>query len=1042
MRIAFRGASSAALLVGLAGGVLPAWGQQAQQTVQIAPADASGPQEAAAPAAVDQTRPVAPAAAQADSDKVVITGSLIQGTPEDTALPVEVFSQAEMEDQGSPTALEFAKNLTISGPTTGESYYFGGSAPGIVSYNLRGLGADKTLTLLNGRRVSENASNIPMAALARTEVLKDGAAVTYGADATGGVVNFITRDHFVGLEAKASYKYVDGSDGDYNASLLAGVGDDRVNFMISAEYEHRSRLNTLDRDFTYDSLDPTKPGYNPAPWSTLTNLAGWVTRGALPAVPDATANGEWGSPLGLVSDFTPASCAAVGGRYDNAYTCAYNYIPYYRLVENNDIYRAYAQLNATVNDRMDVHVEASYGEVSTPQVMGSPSQPIVRGPALATGLTYQFYVPITNPYAAEFATMHGLTGVSGFTPVTYRMLAHGGNAYLANGDGFGVPDKIDNQTWRVSAGVKGSFGDWAGFLKDTNYDFAVTYNQAISSNTHADVIGYRLEEALNGFGGPGCNAADLDPTRFGTQNPAAAGQGNCHWWNPFSTSFAKQPVLGLSNPNYVVGDENTAELTRWMFDPRANDTIAHNLTIDLVFNGKLPFELPGGQVAWALGGQGRMSESRQDNPDPIYNGTIECAWPHGTTSANGAGSANLEANPLPPSDPNYRGCTPDAPGPFVLFATSPSNYSDRQQQSVFGELQIPVFDRLNLQAAVRREDFSGGLGATVYKFAGKWDVWGPLSVRGSYGTNYQTPPVGVIPGTVTNSARTYSVAANNWLGAQFITDSSLKPETAKSWNVGVIWQSRGIAVSHDFRVIVDYFDIRTKDEIGQIADPNQIASLVFNGAGGTITTCDPNVQPLLNRITFNSGCTVGMSGVGSFSSVSTLYGNGPGQTTNGYDIQVNYSLPLGPGDLALDLTATKVTELKTGPTSLDGVVVSSGDDRLGYLNFATVAAAAPEWRANFSANYKMARHNFRLGVNYVSAVTDERPGIQYGENGEDWITADFTYRYELSDSFSLTGTVANIFDRDPPPAQEEFGYDPRMGNPLGRTFEVGLKKTF
>ncbi len=1024
MNSLLRGASSAALIVGLAG-AYPAFAQN------------SGP-------AVDKVAaPQAEPAAEKTEDRVVITGSLIKGTPEDAALPVEVYTQEELENQGSPTALEFAKTLTIAGPVTGESYYFGGVAPGTVSYNLRGIGADKTLVLLNGRRTSQNASNIPQAAIARTEILKDGAAVTYGADATGGVVNFITRDHFVGLEASAQYKYIDGSDGDYGASILGGIGNDAVNFLWSAEYEHRSRLNTLDRDWTYDSFNPKVAGYNAAPWSTFTNLAAWQPRGALPAIPSVTANGEWGTPVGgLVPDFTQASCEAVGGRFDNANSCSYNYISYYRLVENQDTYRVYTQINANLSDRMKFHAEASFGEVSVPQVMGSPSQPMIGGPALATGSTYQFYVPITNPYAAEFAASHNIVGASGLTPLTYRLLAHGGDFFMANGDGFGVADKIDNQVWRASAGINGSFGDWAGIFKDINYDFAVTFNQSNSYNTHPDVIGYRFQEALMGFGGPDCHAVDLDPTRFGTQNPAAAGKNGCLWWNPFATSFANQPARGLTNPQYHSGEENGKVLTQWMFNPRAVETVANNLTLDLVFDGKLPFALPGGEIGWALGAQGRMLESRVDNPDTISNGTINCQWPHGTTSANGPGSPNLEANPLPTSDPNFRGCTPDATGPFVAFATNPSSYQDRQQRSFFGELQIPVFDTFNLQAAVRREDFSGGLGATVYKVSGKWNVWGPLSLRGSYGTNYQTPPVGTIPGQITQAARTYTVAANNWLGAQFITAAGIKPETAKSWNAGLIWDSQGFAPDHNFRLIVDYFDIRTKDEIGQLADPNQIANLVFNGPGGTITTCDPNVQPLLNRVTFNNGCTVGMNGIGTFTFVSTVFGNGPGQTTNGYDIQATYSLPLGPGDLSLDLTATKVAELKTGPTSLDGVVISTGDNRLGTLNFATIAAAAPEWRANFSANYRLNRHNFRFGVNFVSAVTDERPGVQYGENGEDWITADFTYRYELSDDLALTATVANILDRDPPPAQEEFGYDPRMGNPLGRTVELGVKKTF
>jgi hypothetical protein len=660
---------------------------------------------------------------------------------------------------------------------------------------------------------------------------------------------------------------------------------------------------------------------------------------------------------------------------------------------------------------------------------------------MASGAVFQLYVPITNPYAAAFAAAHGIAGVSGFTPVTYRLLGHGGNSALSS-DGFGVPDRVDNQVWRVSGGVKGRLGDWARFARDVNYDLAVTYNQAISYNTHPDTIGFRVQEALNGFGGPGCHAVDLDPNRFGTQNPAAAGQNGCMYWNPFASSFARQPVFNLTNPQYVAGSENSAELTRWMFNPRASENVSHNVTADLVFDGKFGIGLPGGEVGWAIGFQGRAFESRDNITDPMFNGTVQCEWPHGTTSANGPGSTPQEANPLPTTDPNYRGCTPDAPGPFVLFAPGIPRTLDRQQYSTFGELEVPVTEDINLQLALRREEFSNDLSATVYKVAGRWHVWGPLSLRGSYGTNYQTPPLGVVPGNVTIGARNYTIAGSNWLAARFITDASLKPETAKAWNVGAIWQSRGFRDDHTMRVIVDYFDIRTQDEIGQIADPNQIANLVFNGPGGTITTCDASVQPLLDRVTFNVPCRVGLPATGAFSMITTVVGNGPGQTTNGFDIQANYNLPLGPGDLGVDLTATRVTELRTGPTSLDGVVISTGDDRLGMLNFATFANAAPKWRANLAVSYRWNRQNFRLGVNYVSAVKDERAGVQYGENGEDWITTDVTWRAELRDDVVLTATVANLFDRDPPPAQEEFGYDPWTGNPLGRTIEIGVKKSF
>jgi outer membrane receptor protein involved in Fe transport len=997
------------------------------------------------------------AAATADTstqvEEVVVTGSLIRGTPKTAALPVEVYTNAEMEKQGSPTALEFAKELTIAGPTTGEAYYFGGAPPGSVSYNLRGIGSDKTLTLLNGRRVGENASNIPFIALARTEVLKDGAAVTYGADAVGGVVNFITRSHFVGLELSGQYKWITGSDGDYGLSALGGVGEGDVNFMWSAEWQHRSRLNTLKRDFTKDSLDPTVPGYNNAPWSTLSNLAGWLPRGALPTEPGvgggSTDNNEWGTPTGgIVSDFNPTSCAAIGGRYDNIYTCAYNYVSYYNLVEDNDIYRGFAQLNAKISDRMDAHVEASYGQVSSPQIFGSPAQPVIRGPAMATGATYQFYIPTTNPFANAFAIAHGLDPdvVQGFTPVTYRAFAHGGNPFLGAGNGFGTPSRYESQVFRVSGDLKGQLGDFFDFFKDVGYDAALTYNHGQSYNDSPDILGFRLQEALNGFGGPNCHVADLDASRFGTQNPGAAGVGDCHWWNPFASNFAQQPNLHLDNPQHVSGTENSRELSQWLFDPRASRSSNQDLTFDAAVNGTAGFKLPGGDLGWALGFQARRLETSQFVGSDFYNGNTPCDWPAGTTSTNGANTPPLGDNPLPTSDPNFRGCTPDEPGPFVFFGTNPPDHLTQNQYSYFGELNIPVFESLNFQLAARHEEFSHNLKTTVYKVAGKWHVWGPLSLRGSYGTNYIAPPLGIIPGEVNNGVRSYTVAKGNWLGSQTVTQSSLKPETAKAWNVGAIWDSQGFLPDHHVQLIVDYFNIETQDEIGTIADLNQIARLVFCGGAandGTIETCDPAVQPLLNRVTFNgAGCSIGLHADQGFSSIQTEIGNGPGQTTNGIDVQATYIMSAGPGDLTLGLTATDVLELKTGPTSLDGVVVSTGDDRLGTLNFATVASAAPRVRANFSANYALDRHNFRLGVNYVSPVKDERPGTQYGENGQTWITVDFTYRFQMRKDLAFTGTIGNLFDRDPPPANEELGYDPRLGNPLGRTFELAVKKTF
>src|SRR5690606_5957598 len=119
-------------------------------------------------------------------------------------------------------------------------------------------------------------------------------------------------------------------------------------------------------------------------------------------------------------------------------------------------------------------------------------------------------------------------------------------------------------------------------------------------------------------------------------------------------------------------------------------------------------------------------------------------------------------------------------------------------------------------------------------------------------------------------------------------------------------------------------------------------------------------------------CVQGVTTSRDFASIRTDFGNGPGQHTAGFDLQINYGIGGGPGLLRAGLNATKVTVNETTATVLDGFVVKEPDDRLGYLNFATVGFAQPEWRGNFFLNYGFGEHNIRAQFNYVSGVDDER----------------------------------------------------------------------
>ena len=208
---------------------------------------------------------------QGTVSEVVVTGSLIRGTPEDAALPVDVIGAEELAKQGTPSAVEMLKALPASAGVLGDSNQFGLGAAGnegIGSINLRGLGASRTLVLFNGRRVAlagfsgaVDTNMLPLTAVGRIEVLKDGAAVTYGSEAIAGVVNFITPTNFEGFQIDGSYTYIDGSDGgDHSIGAKFGHVWDNGNVFATVNYIHRGMLPIYEKDWANQPLENNPEG--------------------------------------------------------------------------------------------------------------------------------------------------------------------------------------------------------------------------------------------------------------------------------------------------------------------------------------------------------------------------------------------------------------------------------------------------------------------------------------------------------------------------------------------------------------------------------------------------------------------------------------------------------------------------------------------------------------------------------------------------------------------------------------------------------------
>ncbi|MBK7061705.1 MAG: TonB-dependent receptor plug domain-containing protein [Rubrivivax sp.] len=211
-------------------------------------------------------------AAQAQTDqRIEITGSAIKRSVSDEgALPLTVLKAEDLRQSGITTVEQAIATLTFSQSSSVGSNSIGSGTGGATYANLRALGTNKTLVLLNGRRMSPFAfsvnavdlNSIPFAVIERIEVLRDGASAIYGTDAIGGVINFITKSNYNGgtIALEASLPEAKGGD-KRRGSFVAGFGDlskDKVNFWLSIDSQTTSRIRALDRDFSKSGIIPSK----------------------------------------------------------------------------------------------------------------------------------------------------------------------------------------------------------------------------------------------------------------------------------------------------------------------------------------------------------------------------------------------------------------------------------------------------------------------------------------------------------------------------------------------------------------------------------------------------------------------------------------------------------------------------------------------------------------------------------------------------------------------------------------------------------------
>ena len=436
-------------------------------------------------------------------DVVIATGTLIRRkAQEDRSSPVVSLGEAEISSTGAKSIADLTQTLTINtGAENNPDAFTQNGTTGTTNINLRGLGVQSTLVLLNGRRqvlsgattnggfnFVDTASLVPLIAVENVEILKDGASATYGSDAVAGVANFSTVDNFDGVRLSAQYQFVDG-EGSSDETILQGmVGKnfDRGNIMGALSYTKRTPLTTAERRLSRPQDDSSALG-NPGAFVPL----GGPLPAGLPLIdPGCESVGGFANVL--------APGAALGGIPFDGGTCGFDFGDFFNLIAEEDRLTGLVQAEFDVTDTISWDAQFTYADNET--IRGnSPSFPFLVGGV----------VPADHPntiFAGPLAA-----------------LAPGGAVFLGRAFGNGAevsPNLTTSETWRVSTGLEGQFND--------DFDWRLSYTQG--ENNHIirteDTLVNEFRCALDGFRTDACSGFGFSPGNF---------------FNPFSSSFTTAP---------------------------------------------------------------------------------------------------------------------------------------------------------------------------------------------------------------------------------------------------------------------------------------------------------------------------------------------------------------------------------------------------------------------------------------------------------------------------------------------------------------------
>jgi iron complex outermembrane receptor protein len=845
-------------------------------------------------------------------EKILVTGSFVRRSENfESPSPLAVLDSAEIDAIGAKSIADITQTLTINtGAENTPDAFTQNATAGTSNINLRGLGVSSTLILLNNKRQVVNAqpnndgvnfvdtsSLVPMIAINRVEIVKDGASALYGSDAVAGVVNFITKKNYQG--ASVNLDYQDGAHGNNKEYVLQGlwgaVGDNS-SLMTAISYTNRSPLFTGDRRLSRPQDDTSALG-NP----------GTFFAGATPLIDPGCAT-FGGTPQVIV--------AGVGPGGTDVGLCGFDFGNTYSFVPDESRLNAYTQATFNVSDKVEWITDVGYAR-NRAERGGSPSFPILTFPS----------VPADHP-----------DNFLGF-PVSFfgRELGTGSP---------GDPANTESDTFRFNTMLQGEMEN--GFWE-------VSYTKAVNNFyfTVRDTLAQEFQNALNGFGG-----FDCDPVS------GTAGQGGCEYFNPFSSSF-------ITPNSQSVIDSFTG---RQEIDSEANLEVVEGLiSADW-------FEMDGGVVGVAVGAQYRYQDLTQDYDE----------------------ASNQDR--------------------FAFVIGNADVFGKQDVVALFGEIAMPVTEDLDIQIALRYEDYGGTIGDTVDpKLAVSYRATDALSLRGSISTSFRAPSIFQKDGGATslNQAVDPLSGATAFIAVRASGNEDLVPEESTAFNLGF-----SVEPIDDLSIELDYWSFDFTDLIIQesfqaiLNDTPQDTTRVIRAG-------DPLNGPLLQ--------------------VNTSYVNASSLKTSGLDLVTSYNVETEAGTFTPSINATYVLKYDLDDPQAGKV------EGAGLRNFNNVGVSNPELRVNLGLNWAMDAYSANLFVRHISSYDDDQNvdgttgnflEIDSHTTFDAQFNVDLGNIFETKSDYVLTVGGINLTDENPPQLFTNAGFDSKVHDPRGRQIYARLAIQF